>query len=51
MNYFYLNPIKENILYIDNASHRKIVIDNIIKLRKGSVAEQTASRKRNSVAT
>lgn len=34
MNYFYLNPIKENILFISNAAHRKTVIDNIIKLRK-----------------
>lgn len=34
MNYFYLNPLKEQLLFIDKKSDRNDVIENIIKLRE-----------------
>lgn len=33
MNYFYLNPVKEQFLFIDDKADRNTVIDNLITLR------------------
>ncbi len=34
MNYFYLNPVKEQLLFIEDKKDRNAVIDNIISLRQ-----------------
>lgn len=34
MNYKYLNPLKDQLLFIEDKEDRDVVIDNIIKLRK-----------------
>src|SRR5688500_7057808 len=34
MNYYYLNPLKEQLLFIEDDDDRNAVIENIIRLRK-----------------
>lgn len=46
MNYYYLNPIKEQLLFIAEKNDRNSVIDNIISLRR-SLAAKIPEKKLN----